>query len=197
MNPIFQSLHALKHRLEARHTISFHRSSAIHTLNINGFVREALELQNCGEDRQQILQIVERLIQELPNTSMIQTSGDENTGCGILLLLVFGLPTMLVWVAELASELTGVDFGTAFSWEIGIMATAVAVWMILWNPLMRFILVVIATAIGMMVLLLCFNGNDREALDTLFSKTMVISVSTAVGALYLAWEVKRNPTDWS
>ena len=197
MNPIFRSLHVLKRQLEAGHATSFHRSSAIQTLNINGFVREALELQNCGKNRQQLLQTVERLTQELPNTTMIQTSRDENAGCGILLLLVFGLPTMLGWIAKLASALTGVDSGTAFSWEIGIMATAVAVWMILWNPLMRFILVVIATAIGMMVLLLCFNGNDREALDSLFSKTMVISVSTAVGALYLAWEVKRNPTKWS
>ena len=79
MKPISKSLHALKHRLETKHTISSHRSSAIDTLCSNGFVREALELLNCGEDRRRLLQTVNRLIREWPGPAMIQLSDEMDT----------------------------------------------------------------------------------------------------------------------
>lgn len=133
-----------------------------------------------------------------PSTAMTDPSTDDNSGCAIVILLVLGpllAVGVLYWIAGLASELVGADFDVVFSWGMGIAGTAATVWLILKVPLLMFCVIITGTAIGMIFLLLCFNGGNQEALDTFLAKTLVTGVSVGTGVLYLWWEAKRHPME--
>ena len=129
---------------------------------------------------------------------MTDTNIDDNSGCAFIIVLAAGFlltTAVLYWIAGLASELVGADFDTVFSCGMGIAVTVATVWLILKIPLLMFCVVITGTAIGMIVLLLFFNGGDREALDTFVAKTLVTGVSVGTGVLYFWWWVKRHPME--
>lgn len=123
---------------------------------------------------------------------------NHNSGCAVVLVLAcassLGL-VILAGVATVAAELTGIDSNTVLAWEIGLVGTLVFVRMLLRNPILRFSLLVTATAIGMIVLLLTLNAGDEQILDFPWTKAFVTGVSVGVGALYLFWDLKRHPLD--
>lgn len=120
---------------------------------------------------------------------------DDDSGCLIIILLAIGLLVgfaVLSWIAELISELTGVDSGKILAWEIGIAGTVLAVWIILCNVFVRFSLLVCITAIGAIALWSFLTGGNDDSLDTAWAKTFVTGISVGVGALYLFWELRRD-----
>lgn len=129
---------------------------------------------------------------------MSYSSTNNNSGCGVVLLLACALSVgivVLVGIAEVAAGITGIDPNTVLGWEIGILGTVLFVWMLCRNPLLRFSLMITGTAIGMIVLLLLLNGGDKQVLDSPWTKALVTGVSVGAGALYLCWDLKRHPLD--
>lgn len=130
--------------------------------------------------------------------SVIGMSTTNNTGCFIVPVLAFALLgglLILDCVAEVAAELTGCESGSVLSWEIGVIGTILFVWMILRNPLLRFSVLVTATATGMIILLMALNGGHEQSLDSPWTKVFVAGISVGVGAVYLFWDLKRHPLD--
>ena len=130
--------------------------------------------------------------------AMSYSGMNDNSSCAIVLVLACVLyPGILILagVAEVAAELTGINSKTVFTWEICLAGTLLFVWALLRNPILRFSLLVTATAIGMIVLLLAVNVGDEQILDSPWTKAFVASVSAGVGALYLFWGLKRHPLD--
>jgi peptidoglycan/LPS O-acetylase OafA/YrhL len=122
----------------------------------------------------------------------------DNSGCVIILVLMFclvGGVLSLGCIAEFIAELTGIESTSVLNWEFGVVGTLLFFWMFLRNPLLRFALLVTASAIGMIVLLLALNGGDEEALDAWWIKALVAGISVGVGAIYLFRHLKRHPLE--
>ena len=76
VKPISRSLYLLKGRLEDGLTVSFHLSSAIETLRINGYEYKASQLAACNGDRDRLLSTVTKIIDEMPLAVMVDRPGD-------------------------------------------------------------------------------------------------------------------------
>lgn len=130
---------------------------------------------------------------------MSYPSIDDNPSYAIFVPLVigplFGI-VILGWITDLVSELASVDESTVVAWEMGIAGMVLAVWMILKMPLVRFSVIVTGTAIGLIVLVLCWTGRDEQVLDSVVTKTSITLVSVGMGAVYMYWEIKRHPDEW-
>lgn len=123
---------------------------------------------------------------------------NDNSGCAVVLVVAFALSVgilILGGVAEVVAKLPGCNSNTVLGWEIAILGTALFVWALFRNPILRFSVLVTGMAIGMIVLLLALNGGDERLLDSPWTKAFVASVSAGVGALYLFWDLKRHPLD--
>ena len=130
---------------------------------------------------------------------MSYPSTDDNPGCAIIVPLVIGPLVGIVilgWITGLISELASVDKSTVVAWEMGIAGMVLAVWMVVKMPLVRFSVIVTGTAIGLIVLVLCWTGGDEQVLDSVVPKASIILVSVGMGAVYMYWEIKRHPDKW-
>jgi multisubunit Na+/H+ antiporter MnhG subunit len=123
---------------------------------------------------------------------------NDTSGCALVLVAAFALfvgIVILAAIAEVAAELTGCNSSTVLGWELGILGTVLFVWMFLRNPLLRFSVLVTATAAGMIILLMTLNGGNEQSLDSPWTKVFVAGISVGVGAVYLFWDIKRHPLD--
>lgn len=129
---------------------------------------------------------------------MSYPSTNNNQGCGIALVLgcgLFGGVLILGCIAQVAAELTGCNSNTVLGWQLGILGTVLFVWMFLRNPLLRFSVLVTATATGLIILLMALNGGHEQSLDSLWTKVFVAVIYVGVGAFYLFWDLKRHFLD--
>ena len=112
--------------------------------------------------------------------------------CVMVLLACWFVFCVLAALAFFVSDCTGLEFETILGWLFGTVLAVVVVIGLIVAPLVRFVFLVMITAVLLIALLTTSNDGNQEIMDKGWAKAFVAIVSTGVGGVYLLWETSRS-----